>query len=433
LREADRGWDLLTVALAVYLLTAVGRIHQLFPALGAVKLTAVSAGAACVLILIDARRERRLSAVLRSPAMKAMAAFLFWAALSVPGALWTAKAFDSLVTLSKAIAMSFVMVTAIRGVRDVARLAAAYYAGAVIYSAVVLQQFQLNANDWRLGRLIYYDSNDAALLVVTALPIGLYLILRPGVAWARWLAAAGIPFLGLLLIKCGSRGGFLALVATTVYVLFRFTVVSARLRIAVIGVFSVLFVAFSSSDFWSELAKAGDPSQDYNVNAEVGRMKLWKRGIGYMSEHPMFGLGVDNFDTAEATISPLLKDLPFGKGMPGLLVHNSYVQVGSETGVPGILLFLTMLWLTFSALQAVKRKTARGGIEDESVRFLMRAITAAMIGLAVGMFFLSFAYREVPYSLISLAAALAKVTARRAKVSLARRDRPSAVGSPHAA
>jgi len=49
----DLKWDLLLVCLAGYILTAVGRIHQLFPALELLRPAIVTGALAMVLYLLD--------------------------------------------------------------------------------------------------------------------------------------------------------------------------------------------------------------------------------------------------------------------------------------------------------------------------------------------------------------------------------------------
>lgn len=428
-RAPDRAWDPLIVAVAIYLLAAVGRIHQLFSVLGMIKLVATSAGIAGLLIVLDQRRDRKLNTALNTPVMQSMIVFVVWVGLSVPGALWSGGAFNELTNISKTVAMSLVMIMAVRGIRDVGRLAGAYYLGAVIYASVIFQRFQLGGSggNWRLGGLIYYDANDLAILAVSGIPIGLYLIFRKASAWSRWLAAAGVPMLAMSVINSGSRGGFIAMIAMMAYLLFRFTAIKARWRMGAVGFAAVMFLALASDEYWSQMGTITDPSKDYNMTDDTGRVKIWKRGFGYMMDNPIFGVGAGNFPTAEGTISPLVKDLAFGKGYKMSAAHNSYVQTGAELGFPGLAIFASIIVTALAALREVKRNTTQPTAESGDARRLMQALTATMIGLLVGMVFLSFAYKEMLYCVVALAAGLAKVT--RAQ----RPNRASALGGPQVA
>src|ERR1051325_5455992 len=62
----DRHWNFLMACLAVYVLPAVGRVHQLFGVLELLHLTLLSAAAATGYLLLSDRGIRRTRPVLRS-------------------------------------------------------------------------------------------------------------------------------------------------------------------------------------------------------------------------------------------------------------------------------------------------------------------------------------------------------------------------------
>src|SRR5947209_7538943 len=86
------GWDLLLLCVAVYIATAVGRIHDLFPMLLPFKPALLAAALAIVLYLID-RSGRRAPGRLRSTTTSCLLGLLLWSALSVPAALNQGVAF----------------------------------------------------------------------------------------------------------------------------------------------------------------------------------------------------------------------------------------------------------------------------------------------------------------------------------------------------
>ena len=72
-----------------------------------------------------------------------MLALVALTAFSVPGALWAGGAFDALIDLGKSVGMAIVVIAAVRGKRDVARLAGVYFAGAVIYAFIIVTRFRV--------------------------------------------------------------------------------------------------------------------------------------------------------------------------------------------------------------------------------------------------------------------------------------------------
>jgi O-antigen ligase len=400
------GWDLLLVCVAVYVVTAVGRVHQLFPVLLPLKPTLVASTLAIVLYLLQQSGPRRL-ALLRSRTIMCLLALLVWAALSVPGALNQGVAFRSLTDgFLKTALMSVVVAGSVRSVRDVERLSLVYFAGTVVYTAVVLSRFQLGADEWRLGRLYNYDANDLATLIASAVPLGLFFALSPRRPLLRGLAVAGLAVLAVGLIRTGSRGGLLAFLAVAAFVLLGFTTVPRRWRLA--GLVVILGVALpaATGQYWTQMQTIIHPERDYNMTSDAGRLKIWERGIGYMASNPALGVGIGNFQIAEGTISPLADLQERGIGVRWGAAHNSFIQIGAELGVPGLLLFIGLIASVFASLRRLSQSTEPSASQ---VQRLAQSLLAALVGFVVGAFFLSLAFSDMLYTLAALAAGLHKV------------------------
>lgn len=408
-------WDLLLACLAVYESTAVGRVHQLFEFLDPLHVAAVSAGLGIVLYALAGGRERQLSWTLRLRTTRIVLALTVWMALSIPGALWPGGAFHLLTDeFLKSVVLFIVLVGAVRDGGDVERLAFVYLLSVSVYAAVVLSRFHLGAGDqWRLGSLYYYDANEFATLAVMCVPLGVYFLVRPGSLWRRLAGGTAVVVLAVGIVWAGSRGGFLALIAVGGFLLVRYRAIRVGWRIATTALLALIFAATATDKYWESMRTILAPQSDYNVTDEAGRVQVWKRGWGYMLQHPLLGVGAGNFPTAEGTISPLIKTAPFGQGVKWSVAHNSFLQVGAELGIPGLLLFLWMLWSAFAALRAVQRRArpaSRGERSPPSAQ-LAQAFAAAFIGYIVGGFFLSLAYADLLLVLVALTAGLSKVTA----------------------
>lgn len=409
-KSGATGWDLLLVTVAVYVATAVGRVHQLFPMLLPLKPAMVSALLAILLLVLQQSGQRRLG-LLRSATTSCLLGLLVWGALSVPGALNQGIAFQTWTDLVRSVGMGLVVAASIRAVRDIERVTLVYFGVTVVYTAVVLSRFQLGADSWRLAGLYYYDANDFATLITTAMPLGLYFVIARQRPLLRVLATLGLAILAVGLIKSGSRGGFLALLAVTAFVLLAFTSVPARTRAVALVIILVVAGTTASDKYWAQMQTIIHPDQDYNSTSDAGRLKIWKRGLGYMADYPVLGVGIGNFPTAEGTISPLAKRQERGLGVRWGAAHNSFVQVGAELGVPGVLLFVGVIVTVFRSLRRVARRRAQAGRAPDEVARLAQGLMAALVGFVVGAFFLSLGYADMLCVLVGLAVAFVK-TAR---------------------
>ncbi len=418
-----RGWDLLLLCLSGFILTSVARLHQLFPTLDVVRPVTVTGVLAIALCLIDRLPANRLG-TLRMPATRYLLALMGWMALSVPGALWPGGAFATFVDFAKTALIYLVIVTAMRSARDIERLTLVYFCGTVVFAAVVLSRMQFDLGvEGRMARLYLYDSNDFATYAVTAMPLGLYFA-SSGPRLLRSLAWAGIAVLAVGLIWSGSRGGFLAVLAVIAYFLLRYTTVRGSWRLSAVVALGVLVAATAQNTYWARISTVFRPGQDYNLTSDQGRLQIWRRGVGYMIQHPVLGVGAGNFPRAEGTISPLAARQRLGRGLKWGPPHNSYVQVGAELGVPGLVTFLAFLVSVFRALQALPAvgppASPRSGDRAITPR-LAQALTASLIGFAVGSFFLTLAYHDMLYTLCAFALGLRQVS-----VNAARKQRSSA-------
>lgn len=397
----DARWDALLYCVSIYLLTAVGRLHQILPAVALFRPAILSGLLAVVLYLSDSHAERRSQYVF-VPTTKLLALFLFWMALSVPGALVISQSIDVVFNgFFKTFLMFVVMVGAVRGLRDVERLALMYLVGATVYALAVLTQFELGG-DWRLGDLYYYDANDFAVLAVTAMPLALYFFHSRRSTAARTLAMAALVALIVAFVRTGSRGGFLALLAVAGFILFRYSAIPMRHRVVATALGTVLVMSFASAQYWTQMNTILSDA-DYNRTDESGRTQIWSRAVGYMMRYPIFGVGPGNFPAAEGLLSPFAERQQLGVGVRWNAAHNSFLQVGTETGVPGLMCFLAIIGAAFGALR-------RARAQHRASRELNQALTASLLGFVVGAFFLSLAYHEMLYTLIALAVGLQKVT-----------------------
>ncbi len=387
---AVRAWDALLVCVAVYIATAIGRVHQLFPILDFFKPALVATALTVGLWLLQQHGQRRI-ALLNSTTTTCLLGLVIWSALSVPFALNQGVAFQFWINFVRTVVMTLVIASSIRNGRDLSRLMFVYCGATVLYTGVVLSRFQLGSGDtWRLGRLFYYDANDMATLIATAMPLALYFLLGQRRPIVRGLAVVGLAILAVGLIRSGSRGGFIALLAVALFVLLGFTTVSARARLmGLVAILAVVFAA-ASDRYWQQIQTIFNPQQDYNLTSNEGRIKVWKRGLAYMIDSPVLGVGGQNFAVAEGTISPLARLQQRGRGVRWGAAHNTFIQVGAELGVPGLLLFIGLIATAFMSLRRVTRLAGRSGF-------------------VTGSFFLSLAYHDILYTLLAFTLALAKI------------------------
>jgi O-antigen ligase len=411
---ADARWDALIAVLCVSVLFDIGRLHLLFPILQILH-PALLCFASGVLLCFMGRNVGKGLLALRHPLVYLMGAMLLWSALSVPGSVYPGLSFSFVVgTMLRTMGMTVLMAIAVRGPRDVKRLLFSFFISALIYSLVVLARFHVNPGE-RLADLYTYDANDLALFIVCTVPFALYLVLRSPWLVRKLMAIGALLILAVVFVWTGSRGGFIALLVVMAVIVFTWKSIKLPWRVgAVVVGLLVLFLAANQS-YWSTMANIVAPEDDYNVTSANGRVQVWKRGLGYMVHNPVLGVGVNAFPNADGRFSGLAELMPVGRGYKWSAAHNSFVQIGAELGIPGLVMFIVFAAILFRAAWRLSRPSQYGQFAlPPPGPTLAGLMFAALCGFFVAAFFLSQAYGSILYFLTAMVLSLHRIAVRTA-------------------
>lgn len=390
------GWKLVHFMLAAGVLVYVWRIHDVFTQLRPLRLAIVSM-VVSIAAFAASPHVGRLPKVFSHPIVRYAFAILALMLASVPFSLYPGLAGRYIVDDHiKTLLLVVMLVASIRTFRDVERLVLVQLIGAGIYCYVILSRFSVGASG-RLGNLIYYDSNDLGLLLACSLPFAVYMIGSSRKLGLRLLTIGLTAVFLVAIVKTGSRGGFLAVLAVGLFLLFRYNAVRFRTRALILAAATFGFSLIAGPQYWDSMRTMLNPKADYNWsgNNDAGRMEVWKRGMGYMADRPILGVGVRNFTVAEGTISPIASRQDYGVGVKWSAAHNSFVEIGAELGVPGLILFVLLLWSGLAALRRIARSAAAAGWDR--VESLAQAFEGSLVAYLVAGFFLSQAYSAYLY------------------------------------
>jgi O-antigen ligase len=406
------GWDPLLLVLAGVLLQYVWRVQEVFQILGKVQFTAVVSVGAVILFLLDGHPARQLGH-LRHGLFRLMLAILMLAILSIPTSLRDGASTQFITgNFAKTIVLTAIVAAAIRGRGDLERLLRVFVLGGAGYVVTAL----LFGRTWssRLGGVGSYDPNDLGLFTVCTIPLCVYLLRRGAGRLERLAGIGAVMLLFIGTVQSGSRGGFLALIVIGVYGLLGLDAIRRSKRLAVTVVAAALLVVAGGDQYWQRMQTILHPQEDYNWlgHSESGRIEVWMRGLGYMVRHPVLGVGIDQFNAAEGTMAPQAARQDLGIGFKWSGPHSSYVQIGAELGVMGLVLFLALLWRAFREARRIGRTAAAPGD-----RLLGQAFGGMVVGYVVGGAFLGQAYAPYLYFSLGLLIGLSRVVARDAAIT----------------
>ncbi|HVX39493.1 MAG TPA: O-antigen ligase family protein [Gemmatimonadaceae bacterium] len=402
--------DLVLLALALMHLTNAWRLPSIVHVLQPLRLGITSVVLAVVVFVLDRSPRRRLLDVPQVPVRLALALLAFML-ISIPAGIYPSHSGSFVAKIAAPMVLLMLMLAAsIRSTRDVEWFAFLNMLGGAGYCIFLL--FVLHTRRFAQSQsLIFYDSNDVALMLVATIPSAAYFMSRGHGAAARLAALLSLGLYIVVTVLTGSRGGFLGLAVMLGYLASAYRGMSRSQRVAGAAFVVIALVTFGGARYLAKMGTILRPTQDYNWSghSERGRMEVWKRGLGYIAQRPFFGVGVDNFSRAEGYLSAGGREAQ-ARGLPykWSVAHNSYLETAAQSGVGSLLAFLALVGTTFQLLgRVVRRMLALPFVSRELA--LAQMLTAALIGFMVSAFFISAEYFPYLYALLGLSLGLAKV------------------------
>jgi len=270
-----------------------------------------------------------------------------------------------------------------------------YCSGVGIYEVFILISGDLSGGRISVGRM--FDPNDIAFYIISFLPFNLLFISNINRAFIRVISAINLIVGLVVILKTGSRGGLIALIAVCVYLLFKKTktvkiTFMKKAMFAIVAVALLQFVNMSTERYKTIL----DLKDDYNFTEETGRIGIWKTGITLMLSHPFTGVGINRFPEAIG-----LEREKIGLPPKWQTAHNSLVQIGTETGIFGLILFCFMSINVFRITGDILNKS-----QSEELLKVTEMLRVAFLGHLICAFFISQAYSVYWAFIIVLSAVL---------------------------
>ena len=316
-------------------------------------------------------------------------------------------------TYASVLLYAFLLFIGIRCARELYTLVWAFVVGIALLVWQALAIFHLapviGTSVERLAEMYSYDANDLGCVLMVGLVLTTLTFLtaqRKG----KVASAALLVGIGVALARSGSRGAFLGLLGTGFALLLSLKRVSVVKRIAFVVVVVVGLAVAAPPGYWTQISTVLSPTKDYNWDSSEGRVEIWRRGVGYMLDHPVFGIGINNFERAEGTISDKVRRSFAGDPIRWTAPHNSFVQVAAELGIPGLILWTSLVVGAIVGVVRLRRRLPREWPHgDPEERFLYLAtilVPLAVVGFAITAFFLSFAYLDPIYVLAAFVSGL---------------------------
>jgi O-antigen ligase len=336
--------------------------------------------------------------------------FVVWVAIATVFSSWKTGSVPVFWNCLHSAAIFFAILALVRNMEQLSRVARMMaFAGltAAIFS-FFFSQIIRGRIAVELGTLA--DPNEYSLILLMTLPYW-WLVSRnsknPNLMGAISILAA-IPML-VAFFRAGSRAGLLTLGGLVVSIFYRSRPAQrVALAIAVLVVSAAAVVALPSylkERYTTVFSSEGDQSLSADVASSTARRYFLIQSLKLTAQHPIFGVGPGQFAGTNWEVSKAE-----GVRVGAQPTHNTYTEVSSETGIPGLILFVGTLVISFRSTLRIAKLTEN----NESLKALSNAATCIFVSITaflIGAFFLSLSYSALVTVALGLAAALRNVAA----------------------
>ena len=379
--RAKIGLSALFIMFCIWSFVLLARPQDLFPALGAIR-PALTMSILTMTLFILRFGELREPSFLNDRQLKYYTALVFIMTLGIPFSLYPRISFMTLFT--QYITVIFFVFIFYKVVDSVEKLSIVLLLGCIgngLYAGFAVA----TGGHIGSGRLSFgdmFDPNDLAYFTLAFLPLNLLFISRDSPVWIRLACLGSFGIGSFLIFLSGSRGGMLAFAfVVAMLLLIKTKVVKLPLKIAFICMCIVFACnANINKDRYLTIFAIED---DYNVNSETGRLAIWSIGTRAMLANPITGVGVSCFGEAVG----MDREIRGAETLKWQTAHNSVIQIGTETGIAGLTLFILMSLNVLRIFVRVKKRT----IQEKLIKIGEMGLVG-FTGLFISGMFLSQAY-----------------------------------------
>jgi putative inorganic carbon (HCO3(-)) transporter len=383
-------------ALVFFSLIYFVRPEDFIPGLNLIPIAKIAGAIALLALVLAVPAARRYKLTIE---LKVLILLLAQMILCIPFAAWRGGAYDAVFNkFSKGVIIAVLIYMVTTSVMEIRKLLAiqAITIAVVTFLSVIVHRTEY-------GRLmgiqqgILANPNDLAINIAITFPLCVAFLFASRGLLSRLFWAIGLAFMGWGVVATYSRSGLLAMVVTSAICIWEFGIKGKRpllvfgaglVAVISVGVFVVTphYLTRMESMVLGNIEGSGDRG------SLAARQELLKESLALTAQHPIFGIGPGNFASYTDTWH---------------VAHNTYTEFGAEGGVPALVLFLLLMFLTLRKIRNVRKLP--GHQTGNDVRLWTSGLWAALAAYLSGAMFASTEYNLFPYFMVGYICALYRI------------------------
>lgn len=256
----------------------------------------------------------------------------------------------------------------VRHKKHTSRLILALFISASAISIFGLYEYLVGAGLDSDGRLnsVFVPANYVSMFTVPIIVLSLAFLKNKSSSKFLLYGYCLLLFINLLaLYATKSYGGWLGLFGALVFIWLNVKIPRQRLKYLLLFAFLIIILSL----FESQSAKFGRLFIFDTRTSSSTRSEIWRASILMIKEHPIFGIGLGNFEASYRENIPRIAFPP----LEWLVVkpHNLYLNLYLEMGILGFLSFIYLLFLFFKKSWPLR--------QDPLIKFTIAGMLAILL------------------------------------------------------
>lgn len=349
-----------------------------------------------------------------------LSAFTVWLCVCLLFSVWKGGSFHLLKETWSRTVLAFVITGG--SLFTIAQLRKAMYTTAGAAAAIVMFGFLFASAE--SGRLAFHrgtlaNPNELAAYLLLTIPFCFFVFWDSKKVIVKMAMVLVTLLLLAMTLRTGSRSGLVNIGILGFYLFFHASVPKKILMVVaslIMMIASPLYLPDSvlarfrtivGSEQTAIKSGAEDPEDrqgDFAAGSTESRSYLLRKSIEVTLANPLFGVGPGMFAVAASDIAKEQGDRALWQQ-----THNTYTQVSSETGFPGLIIYLAFIVAIFRATRLPPQWAKMSDPEIQLLNNVALSLRLALISFCGGAMFGSLAYGMQLPLLAALAESLRRV------------------------
>jgi O-antigen ligase len=338
---------------------------------------------------------------------------ILWGCLGLGVTESTQRTSDALIAFGKLWIIVFCILNVVRTASEFRFLVITWLALFALYPVrgALYNQYICHCNT--LGRVawnfVFANSNDLAALTLFPLGLAAGVATVERVKFFRLSALIGVGLLSLIILLTQSRGAIIGLGAALL--ILPLTSRRKGRDVAVLSLLLVIAAIFAPAAVWKRMAGLSNVSVEGDmaaVDAEgsaKSRWQIWEVAGRTIRDNPVIGVGADMMSVRHSQEANRLGLHEKGERD----THSTYLRIGAEMGIPGLILYLLMWGAVFRRVRQVRKAIAQTRPREQQFLFYLEL---AMFAYMVASIFATLGAITFTYLMMCVAWLAAEILAR---------------------